>query len=111
MSPVSRGFRGRSRAPAGEEDRVPPAQIACHLPWTSSWTGAPDSPSAPSAIRAIIRIICAGSAHASQGRTSCNWLVGALPASRLSSAEQSERGTVRGTARQIIPALRVPSVR
>jgi DMSO/TMAO reductase YedYZ molybdopterin-dependent catalytic subunit len=26
MSPVSRGFRGRSRVPAGEEDRVPPGQ-------------------------------------------------------------------------------------
>ena len=28
MSPVSRGFRGRGRVPAGEEDRVPPAQLA-----------------------------------------------------------------------------------
>ena len=26
MSPVSRGFRGRGRIPAGEEDRVPPGQ-------------------------------------------------------------------------------------
>ncbi len=26
MSPISRGFRGRSRVPAGEEDRVPPGQ-------------------------------------------------------------------------------------
>ena len=26
MSPVSRGFRGRSRIPAGEEDRIPPGQ-------------------------------------------------------------------------------------
>jgi DMSO/TMAO reductase YedYZ molybdopterin-dependent catalytic subunit len=26
MSPVSRGFRGRSHVPAGEEDRVPPGQ-------------------------------------------------------------------------------------
>ena len=26
MSPVSRGFRGRGRVPAGEEDRVPPGQ-------------------------------------------------------------------------------------
>jgi DMSO/TMAO reductase YedYZ molybdopterin-dependent catalytic subunit len=26
MSPVSRGFRGRSRTPAGEESRVPPGQ-------------------------------------------------------------------------------------
>jgi DMSO/TMAO reductase YedYZ molybdopterin-dependent catalytic subunit len=26
MSPVARGFRGRSRVPAGEEDRVPPGQ-------------------------------------------------------------------------------------
>src|SRR5215467_604232 len=26
MSPVSRGFRGRSRIPAGERDRVPPGQ-------------------------------------------------------------------------------------
>jgi DMSO/TMAO reductase YedYZ molybdopterin-dependent catalytic subunit len=26
MSPVSRGFRGRSRVPAGEEDRIPPGQ-------------------------------------------------------------------------------------
>ena len=26
MSPVSRGFRGRSRTPAGEDDRLPPGQ-------------------------------------------------------------------------------------
>jgi DMSO/TMAO reductase YedYZ molybdopterin-dependent catalytic subunit len=58
MSPVSRGFRGRGRVPAGEEDRVPPGQYVTadfpvlsagptpHTPlteWTFSITQAGDT--------------------------------------------------------------------
>jgi hypothetical protein len=41
------------------------------LVWTGSWTGAQDNPSAASAVSAMIRVICAGSAYDARGRTSC----------------------------------------
>jgi hypothetical protein len=40
--------------------------------WNGSWTGAPDNPSAVSAISAIIRGICAASGRGAGGRTSHN---------------------------------------
>jgi hypothetical protein len=39
--------------------------------WTGSWTGASGNPSAASAISAMTRVICAGSAHNARSRTSC----------------------------------------
>jgi len=45
--------------------------IACRLPWTGSWTGASDNPSAASAISAITRVIGAASTLGAGGRTSC----------------------------------------
>jgi len=51
---------------------VATTDIACRLPWTGSWTGASDNPSAASAISAITRVICAGSAPGARGRTSHN---------------------------------------
>jgi hypothetical protein len=103
MSPVSCGFRGRSRAPAGEEDRVLPGQIACHLPWTGSWTGAPDNPSVVSAVSAMIRVFCAGRTLGAWGRASCKRQVSGsnpLTGSRsegLTPHLSSLRGTNRGT--------------
>jgi len=40
--------------------------------WTGSWTGAPDYPSAVSAISAMIRVICAASVRVALGQTSHN---------------------------------------
>jgi hypothetical protein len=45
--------------------------------WTGSWTGAPDNPSAMTLFNAVIRVICAASAHRVRGRTSCKRLVSA----------------------------------
>ena len=45
--------------------------IVCRLPWTGSWTGASDNPSATSAISAITRVICAARVRGAWGRTSC----------------------------------------
>jgi hypothetical protein len=46
--------------------------IACRHAWTGSWTGAQDNPRATSAVSAMIRVICAGSAYDARGRTSHN---------------------------------------
>jgi hypothetical protein len=60
--------------------------IACRLPWTGSWTGAPDNPGAARAISAITRAISAASAHGARGRTSHNPpVVGSSPTRPTSS--------------------------
>jgi hypothetical protein len=53
------------RTVAGQRDRA-------LRPWTGSWTSAPDNPSAVSAVSAMIRVVCAASAHGAWGRTSHN---------------------------------------
>ena len=42
--------------------------IAC----CAAWTGAPDNPTAASAVNAMVRVICAASAHGVRGRASHN---------------------------------------
>jgi hypothetical protein len=42
------------------------------FPWTGSWTGPLDNPSAVSAVSAITRAIGAASAHGARGHTSHN---------------------------------------
>jgi hypothetical protein len=60
-------------------------------PWTGSWTGAPDNPSAASAVSAITRIICAARAHGAWGRTSHNPpVVGSSPTRPTSYARSSK---------------------
>jgi hypothetical protein len=51
---------------------VTTTDIACRLPWTGSWTDASYSPSAVGVVSAMIRVICAASAHDARGRTSHN---------------------------------------
>jgi hypothetical protein len=54
--------------------------IACRYAWNGSWNGAPDNPSVAGAVSAMIRVICAASAHAARGRTSHNpSVVGSSP--------------------------------
>ena len=45
--------------------------------WNVSWNGAPDNPSAASAVYAMTPVICAASALGARGRASCKRLVGA----------------------------------
>ena len=62
-------------------------------PWTGSWTGVPDNPSAPSAISAIFRVICAASAHSARGRSSHNPpVVGSSPTRPTGHGCYLERG-------------------
>jgi hypothetical protein len=61
---------------------VTTTDIACRLPWTGSWTGASDNPSAASAISAMPRVICAASVCGAGGRASHNPpVVGSSPTS------------------------------
>ena len=62
---AGRALLAMLRTVAGQRDRAP-------RPWTGSWTGAPDNPSAVSAVSAMIRVVCAASAHGAGGRTSHN---------------------------------------
>src|SRR6185437_1590548 len=59
--PLSLRVRRRSLLPLSRWVTV--MGIACCHPWTGSWTGAPDNPSAPRAVNAITRAIRAASAH------------------------------------------------
>jgi len=89
------------RVPGGPSKAEPGAtRIARRLPWTGSWTGVSDNPSAVSAISAITRVIRAASAHDARGRTSCKRQV---PGSNPGTGSQVREGkylqcvSVRGT--------------
>lgn len=48
--------------------------------WNGSWNGAPDNPSAASAVSAVTCAIGAANAHRARGRTSCKRQVsGSIP--------------------------------
>jgi len=63
---------GTSAAGPGHYTRLqlqPPSRTLPAAAWNGSWNGAPDNPSAASAVNAMTRAIGAASAHSARDRT------------------------------------------